>query len=144
MIKEYIFKNKKSLIISLIASWFAICFFSIASLDLSNITRLMLDGEFIESTYYIGISISFFLIYLLCMYISQKYANDFTINISDDIRVDYMKSLYKMKTSKYKFDTSYYINIIDKDVDQFRLNYLLNLVYSCMYLGQVLIFLFFW
>ncbi|NVF10494.1 hypothetical protein HV819_00495 [Anaerococcus sp. AGMB00486] len=79
------------------------------------------------------------------MYISQKYANDFTINISDDIRVDYyMKSLYKMETSKYKFDTSYYINIIDKDVDQFRLNYLLNLVYSCMYLGQVLIFLFFW
>lgn len=59
--------------------------------------------------------------------LKEKYSQDFSISIVNDLRVKCINSVYDNSNKNfYNKSTEHYLSIIDQDLDQLRLNYILN------------------
>ncbi|MDO4595262.1 MAG: ABC transporter ATP-binding protein [Tissierellia bacterium] len=142
MLKKYIKKNLIILLIAIISGWLEVFFTYKVMLKVGYIVDISI-GKKNDSLLNTIIISTFFcaLIYIFGI-IKENYSQQFSINISNDLRVDYLNNLYAKKSSSYyKLNTDIYLSKIDQDIDQLRINFLLNIPTSIISIGQVIIYM---
>lgn len=140
--KKYIYKYKSNLLLSTFFGILEVYFIYLYSLKSAEFVDIIIKNDnpnigkvCITTIIYIAFSyISFYISELNC----QKFAN----SISFELRHDYFEGLYENKISSfYLSKKENYITDIDQNIDQLRLDYLMNLPNSIKGIGQVLVYL---
>lgn len=140
--KEYILKNKKNLILSVIFGILEVYFIYLFTVSSARLVDIFVGNESTNPKGIIIRALIYVIVACLCFYISERNSNTFTKNICTDLRHDYMDGLFLSKTSSfYKKNKGDFLADVDQNVDQLRLDYLSTLPSALTGIGRSIVYI---
>lgn len=140
--KEYILKNKKNLILSVIFGIFEVYFIYLFTINSSRLVNIFVGEEATSPNGIVIRALVYVVTACFCFYVSKKNSNAFTKNICIDLRHDYIDGLFLSKTSSfYKKNKGDFLADVDQNVDQLRLDYLSTLPNALTGIGRSIVYI---
>ena len=140
--KEYILKNRKNLILSVIFGIFEVYFIYLFTTNSAKLVNIFVGKETTSPKGIVIRALVYVITACFCFYISEKNSNAFTKNICIDLRHDYIDGLFLSKTSSfYKKNKGDFLADVDQNVDQLRLDYLSTLPNALTGIGRSVVYI---
>ncbi len=126
----------------MLAGWLNVVAIYFGNLKIAEVIDLVKDMDSGRLWMTIGLALSLLLFALVLDYISNHSSFRFSTDITAQLRLDYLTTLYRQPTARYlERSRSEYVTDIDANMNQLRLDYLSVLPEAVIGIGQAAIFL---
>lgn len=140
--RKYIIKYKKDFIFSILLGWLEVFSMYRLMMMIGTILDILLDKSSNLLSKAIIIAIFYSFLVGVTGILKEKYSQDFSISIVNDLRVKCINSIYNNSNKNfYNKSIEHYLSIVDQDLDQLRINYILNIPFTIISIGQVIIYM---
>lgn len=126
--KRYWFQNKGYLFLAVLFGIVDVYFIYRVTMMIDVIVDLVLNqrgGDFVQAFL---LSLFYMLISMAANAISYSAGQSFAASISNEMRIEYLKTLFSRPSDRFfNQEKSVFINDLDQNIDQIRIDYLLNI-----------------
>lgn len=140
--KQYLIKQRKPFIIAVLAGWLNVVAIYFANIKIAEVIDLIQAKDRSRLLMTVALSLALLGVALGLAYLSNYASFHFSTEITAQLRLDYLTSLYRRPTAQYlQRSRSEYVTDIDANMNQLRLDYLSVMPEAVIGIGQAVIYI---